>query len=743
MRKLFFLVSLALLIAGGICFAASVWTTDAYGNEQNDFAPEEPVYIHGSAFIPESIIEISVSGPDGSSNSGRSMSDDEGNFTYVYLLIKTVGNYTVNAYDDTNSASMIFTDAAIYTRLNGCGGSRDENQYGAGEEVWIEGDGLDSLRLYNWKIYGLGGSCDSGVIVASGQKWTNLWGDFCFNAYIIQENDCGEYRVHVEKLSGSGGKNDNYHVGCIDRDDDGYDSGPYAGCISGNDCDDSDPDSNPGENEICNNGIDDDCDGCIDCADSDCSGNPSCSTCGNGIVEGTEECDGGECCDADCTFASAGTPCDDGLFCNEGETCDGLGTCNGGSARDCTGNDIPGIGTCDYDPDNIHYTWDYRDPFTSMCDETDDKCTEGNKALNHQPPTIGTCDVQCLANSDCAYLNGVCADGICNMNTYTCEHHFKSSSTICRASEGVCDVEEYCTGSSDSCPSNDFLPPGTVCRESAGICDIADTCSGLDYDCPHDIKSTSQCRASAGVCDMEEYCDGLNNDCPMDEFMPYGFVCEYDPGQCEADDTCNGFSAICNEKYAPYGISCDDGLFCNVDEICDGAGTCSQGTPRDCTGNNLPTIDECGYAPDSNPFTIDYAEGFTSACDEGMDECTSGSYSFTHTCSVLRCGAECDSSSQKRCLSPGTSIVTVLNGECYAVPEFDTCYDNCTWSNCAKIKLPAGDPRCIINVQKPSCGGTTGIRCPYITPWTTTTIPRTTITRFTFPSFQMPTFRLW
>jgi hypothetical protein len=59
---------------------------------------------------------------------------------------------------------------------------------------------------------------------------------------------------------------------CIDNDEDGYGASVSSECLfSDVDCDDSDPAVNPGAMEICNDGIDNDCDGSIDGADSDCT----------------------------------------------------------------------------------------------------------------------------------------------------------------------------------------------------------------------------------------------------------------------------------------------------------------------------------------------------------------------------------------------------------------------------------------------------------------------------------------
>ena len=57
---------------------------------------------------------------------------------------------------------------------------------------------------------------------------------------------------------------------CIDGDGDGYspDGGGTCGPV---DCDDGAPEVNPGTQEICTEGVDDDCDGWVDDDDPDCA----------------------------------------------------------------------------------------------------------------------------------------------------------------------------------------------------------------------------------------------------------------------------------------------------------------------------------------------------------------------------------------------------------------------------------------------------------------------------------------
>jgi cysteine-rich repeat protein len=72
--------------------------------------------------------------------------------------------------------------------------------------------------------------------------------------------------------------------------------------------------------ELCADGMDNDLDGQVDCADSDCLGDPACSsaTCGNGVVEAGEQCDDGNATDGDgcsttCLLEEHAISCTDGI----------------------------------------------------------------------------------------------------------------------------------------------------------------------------------------------------------------------------------------------------------------------------------------------------------------------------------------------------------------------------------------------------------------------------------------------
>lgn len=80
----------------------------------------------------------------------------------------------------------------------------------------------------------------------------------------------------------------------------------------------------------CDDGLDNDCDGALDCDDTDCAFDQACSSpnqvCGNGIVEGSEQCDdgntlNGDGCSSNCLQSELCNPLDPAPVCGPDARC--------------------------------------------------------------------------------------------------------------------------------------------------------------------------------------------------------------------------------------------------------------------------------------------------------------------------------------------------------------------------------------------------------------------------------------
>ncbi len=257
--------------------------------------------------------------------------------------------------------------------------------------------------------------------------------------------------------------------------------------------------------------------------------------------------------------------------------------------------------------------------------------------------------------------------------TATCQ--FAPNTTLCRAAAGVCDVAEYCTGSSSTCPENKFASYGTSCPDDNNQC-TNDICNGSGQ-CIHPSKEdgtacndenlctesdqcvNGQCKGTPkncddgkscttdrcnpndgqcvseinqGTCLIDGTCYNANDPNPQNECQaciptqsqtgftnkqagsPCGSISDTD---CDNPDTCDGLG-VCQPNNEPDGTPCtDDGKACTRD-ICSG-GQCThplqpQGTPCH-PGDNCPAGEVCtGSSPDCPRPDAD-GDGVRDKCD--------------------------------------------------------------------------------------------------------------------------------
>ncbi|MBW2261895.1 MAG: hypothetical protein JRG91_07980 [Deltaproteobacteria bacterium] len=331
--------------------------------------------------------------------------------------------------------------------------------------------------------------------------------------------------------------------------------------------------------------------------------------CGDGDVEGDEQCDDGndvdgDGCDNDCRYS-----CEGDEDCLDDNECNGVEICDGDSHMCEAGTVLDDGHLLDVGPPRIICIDGH--PAESTCG---DGFVDEAGGEFCEPPGSGGCNDDCRwgcdSDTECPD-DGVLCNGeeFCDTTAHACDRrNVPTSGTSCDdglfcTTDETCDGMGTCTGGDATCVDG-LTCTDDRCDESAdscnhpliaGNCLIGGSCFGDGVVNPGD--ECEECRSSTSTSAFVDRSDGSS--CTADSYSCTDDVCEggscnhpivsswcligstcysdgtHDPGnECrECDDGTSQTSWTTRN-----GAVCDDGEFCTAGDSCTSSATCV-GTP--------------------------------------------------------------------------------------------------------------------------------------------------------------------
>jgi hypothetical protein len=316
--------------------------------------------------------------------------------------------------------------------------------------------------------------------------------------------------------------------------------------------------------------------------------------CGNGVVEGTEQCDSTPHCGADCTCESGFIP--DSGFCIAScvpttEVCDGVDNDCDGAVDEGLGSTTCGTGTCARMVENCvngqAQVCVPGQPITEICDGLDNDCDSAvDESLGSTTCGIGTCAItvgNCINGQPQTCVPGAPSAEICDNSDNDCDGVADEDlgSTTCGIGGCARTVENCTQGVVQVCTPGDPTPE---------LCDIADNdCDGVaDEDLGSTTCGTGSCAMTVDNCvngqpqvcvpgqPITEICDGLDNDC--DGTVDDGLTFDLDSAGYSSPYSCSGTRNDCNDNNAAINPGTFEIPGNSVDENCDAVKLCYSDT---------------------------------------------------------------------------------------------------------------------------------------------------------------------
>jgi hypothetical protein len=443
--------------------------------------------------------------------------------------------------------------------------------------------------------------------------------------------------------------------------------------------------------EFCDNGVDDDCDGDLDCADDECISYPACiaAFCGDGTCDADEDCDS---CSDDCGACPECTDSDGGNDPNVAGTIDGRDATEGVSysiKSDYCDEDINVVSMVDEVLSCSGSTCGVREYFCLTSTEHPEGFIGAESILCPNGCENGACLSGCITDVDCddgLYCNGVetCNAGTCESGTpVDCSSNSIAAISACDndPDNNVLTLDTYsgftstCDETTDSC-TTETLTINNVCSVSCGaVC-------AVDADC------------AATSCTDQNSCGDEDADGFEDDYYIYSNV----DNACLSDCACE--TNVCGDPTVsvddPVCAECATDDECNSldDRYCDGInyitkqGKCDTlncvaeiTTTENCDDEDVCTVDACtSLGCIGTPASCGVSDGCCpSGCTSILDDdcsvdCGNGACETGEDCKncVSDCGTcECIDTDAKDYFTPTTSEEIVSESEKYSY------YDRC------------------------------------------------------------------
>ncbi|HVU05996.1 MAG TPA: hypothetical protein VHE30_29805 [Polyangiaceae bacterium] len=408
------------------------------------------------------------------------------------------------------------------------------------------------------------------------------------------------------------------------------------------------------EQEICGNGVDDDCDGkaddCRICggravADDD---HENCGSCGNACtrvqacVSGTCQCPiqmplecGTDCVNPDADSANCGA-C--GHRCPTGQSCVS-GTC---ACPDASRPDLcDGVGCVDLDTDPGNCgacgaaCASPRACSAGKCACSDpdlpDYCDSGGCVdLSTDPNHCGACDTVCGVDQRCDAGQCRCPAGSPDSCDGSCVD-LSSDPNHCGTCENVCASTLVCSNGACACPDASRVPCNGTCVDTqtdsfncgacGHSCAPAEDCVGGLCTCPSGLVcggacvplgDHGNCGGCGHACGSSQTCVGTECTCPFNLT-----VCGSDCADTSTDVShCGTCDVACGPNQLCVAGTCADVTCVASTEFCSG------GSPFLCdsTGTSAVLVQACSAAQYC-AVSQGFAACYTDVCEQGLPVC--------------------------------------------------------------------------------------------------------------------------